>query len=415
MNDPAQHSSAPPRLAAGWDDLAFRAWVANPYAFAAMAQRRRFAQCYHAFQAWLKQFGTPTFDLNEIELDGRRIPVAESVVCDTGFCVLRAFRAAVHRKPDARRRILLCAPLAGHHAMLLRDMVIALVADADVFVTDWADARDVPVARGRFGLDDCVHTVEQFIGHLGVRDLHVVAVCQATVPALAAVARLAQRGVEEPATLTLLGGPIDARLCPTALERVAATLSPTWLDASAIGVVPDGYAGAGRRVYPGFLQYPTLVAAQPDRQLSLLMGWLCRGATETERAREIERSMAQFSSVLDMTAEFFLDTLRVVFQQMLLARGRWQLAGDLVRPGCLRGVRLLTVEAGRDDICGTGQTHAAQALCDALPASSRHEVTVPDADHYDLFSGPRWRDVVYPAIRDWMAHADRPHRAATIA
>ncbi|TWG79309.1 poly(3-hydroxybutyrate) depolymerase [Cupriavidus gilardii J11] len=411
MSDPAHHGGAAPRPVAGWDELAFRAWAASPYSFAAIAQRRRFAQCYHAFQAWLKQFGTPTFDLREIESGGLRTPVAEAVESDTGFCALRAFRASSHRdKPP--RRILLCAPLAGHHAMLLRDMVIGLVADADVFVTDWADARDVPVARGRFGLDDCVRTLEQFIVQLGASDLHIVAVCQATVPALAAVARRAQRGGQEPRTLTLLGGPIDARLAPTALERVAATLSPTWLDASAIGVVPEGYAGAGRRVYPGFLQYPTLVAAQPDRQLSLLMGWLCRGSTESERAREIERSMAQFSSVLDMTAEFFLDTLRVVFQQMALAKGRWQLAGELVRPGCLRETRLLTIEAARDDICGAGQTHAANGLCEGLPVSARHDITVPDADHYDLFSGQRWRDTVCPALLDWMEQADRTHATA---
>lgn len=389
--------------AGDWRDWGPGVWAAGPYGFTRLAHRRRFAQYYRCFQAWLAQFGTPSFELETVDIDGLPASVVESVVRQAPFCALRSFR--VEGRRQAPLRILLCAPLAGHHAVLLRDTVRAMLPDADVYVTDWADARDVPLDRGRFGLDDYVRTVQEFMHWLGPADLHVVAVCQATVPVLGAVALMAAAEELEPRSLTLIGGPIDARLSPTSLERVAASVSAPWLDANAIDVVPEGYPGAGRRVYPGFLQYPTLVAAQPDRQLALVTDWLCRGASAPARAREIERAFAQYSAVLDMTAEFFLDTLRVVFQRMLLPRCEWRVGGRRVVPEALARTRLMTVEAERDDIAGTGQTHAAHALCRGLRRDARRQFTLAGGDHYDLFSGRRWAEVLYPVLRDWMREA----------
>jgi poly(3-hydroxybutyrate) depolymerase len=300
--------------------------------------------------------------------------------------------------------VLLVAPLAGHHAVLMCEAVQSLLQHADVYVTDWSDARDVPVSAGRFGLDDCVLEVQRCMTMLDPARLHVLAICQGTVPALAAAARVAAGGGPEPRTLTLMGGPVDARLSPTALDRMAAGLSLPWLDAVAIGPVPGGYGGAGRRVYPGFLQYPALVAAQPDRHFSLMFDYLYRRPRcEPHAARRIEREVAQYGAVLDMAAEFFLDTLRVVFQRALLPKGQWHVAGATVRPECLRTTRLLTIEAECDDISGVGQTHAAHELCSALSPALRQRLSVAGCDHYGLFSGERWRTTVHPLVRAWMA------------
>jgi poly(3-hydroxybutyrate) depolymerase len=281
---------------------------------------------------------------------------------------------------------------------------MVLLAHADVYLTDWADARDVPVSHGSFGLDDFVLLLQRFMRELDPSRLDVLAVCQATVPALAAAARLASAGEPEPRSLTLVGGPVDARLSPTALNRMAVGLWLPWLDATAIDAVPPGYAGAGRRVYPGFLQYPTLVAAQPDRHFTLMVDYLYRRqGRDAETVRGIERAVAEYGAVLDMPAEFFLDTLRAVFQQMVLAKGTWSVAGQAVRPECLRRTALLTIEGDRDDISGAGQTHAAHGLCTGLPLARRQRVTVPGCDHYGLFSGDPWRDKIHPIVRGWMA------------
>lgn len=389
-----------------WGELTQQALAAGPYPLAAATHRRRFEHYYRWFQTWLAPFGTARFEFDDVEVAGAHAAVTERVACVTPFCTLRAFHCSRGSRRKPRPRVLLCAPLAGHRAVLMRDTVAALLPHADVYVTDWADARDVPREAGAFGLDDYVLLVERFIRLLDPAGLHVLAVCQATVPALAAVSRVAQADGAEPATLTLIGGPIDARLGPTTLDRVAATLSLPWLEATAIDVVPSGYAGAGRRIYPGFLQYPALVAAQPDRHATLMYDWLCRRqAADADTAREIERAVAQYGAVLDMTAEFFFDTLRVVFQQMLLPKGAWRVGGEMVRPDCLRRTRLLTIEGDRDDISGPGQTHAAQGLCSGLPTRCRERLTIERCDHYGLFSGARWRETVHPAVRSWLGAA----------
>ncbi|MBY4945760.1 polyhydroxyalkanoate depolymerase [Cupriavidus respiraculi] len=389
---------------AAWGQAADAAWAVAPYPFSLLSRRQQFEQYYQWFQKGMEALGVPGFDIHGVAVEGKSVAVEQTVAIDTPFCKLLAFRRdPAFVGPDSPR-VLLCAPLAGHRAVLLRDTVLALLQHTDVYLTDWMDARDVPVSAGRFGLDDFVLLLERFMRELGAARLDVIAVCQATVPALAAVSRLANAGEEEARTLTLIGGPVDARLSPTALNRMAVSMWLPWLDASAIGTVPAGYAGAGRRVYPGFLQYPSLVAAHPDRQFKLMADYLYRRPRcDAETARGIDRAVAEYGAVLDMPAEFFLDTLRVVFQQMLPARGTWSVAGQAVRPECLRRTALLTIEGQLDDISGAGQTHAAHGLCTGLPLARRRRVTVPGCDHYGLFSGDPWRNKVHPVVRGWMA------------
>lgn len=389
-----------------WSELARQSWSPGVVPFPMASAHQRFAQCYLWFQKLIEPLGTPSFEIDTVHIDGESHAVTATDACVTPFCRLLAFRCEAKEGMPERARVLLVAPLAGHRAVLMRDAVLALLQHADVFVTDWADARDVPVEAGHFTLDDCVRLVERFIVELGPHDLDVVAVCQGTVPALASVSRLAEEGAGEPRTLTLIGGPLDVRLAPTMLDRMAARLSLTWVDAAAIDVVPPGFPGAGRRVYPGFLQYPALIATHPDRHFALMFDYFYRRQSSDAAATEaIEREAAQFGAVLDMTAEFFIDTLRVVFQQAMLPQGLWSVGGRVVRPDALRTVRLLTLEGACDEISGPGQTHAAHGLCTQLDPALRHRVTAPKCDHYDLFRGQLWRETIHPEIKAWMTKA----------
>lgn len=373
--------------------------------FAATARMMNFNQAYAMFQAGMGLFGSPEFHLGAIELDGEVIPVSDSVVAEMPFCRLRRFTTAGGHE----RKILLCAPLAGHRAVVLRETVASLVAVADVYVTDWIDARDVPRAAGRFGLDDYVLMLQHFMTLLDPASLDVVAVCQATVPALAATARLAAEGSGEVRALVLMGGPIDARLEPTSLGRVAATLSePTFL-ATSTGAVPMPYAGAGRHVYPGFLQLPTLASGQPDRMVALMQAvqppwWRPWGRGPADQT-PAQAAALSYAAMMDMPAEYLLDTIHIVFQQFLLPRGEWEVRGEAIRPAAMTTVRLMTVEGDCDNITGAGQTHAAQGLCSGLPDGQRAELTVPGCDHYGLFSGDVWRAEVFPRVRDWLEAA----------
>ncbi|TDN67288.1 polyhydroxyalkanoate depolymerase [Paraburkholderia sp. BL10I2N1] len=350
--------------------------------------------------------GKPAFGITAVEHDGRTIPVTEQVALEGPFCRLLRFArdlaasgATAGQEPQAV--VLVCAPLAGHHAVLLREVVETLLPAHDVYVTDWTDARHVPVAEGPFHLDDDVYQLQAFIRHIGTRHLHVLAVCQATVPALAAISLLATAGEPVPVSLILMGGPIDARRSPTAIDRLAARQPLAWFQQNLIHAVPPPYPGAGRRVYPGFLQHAGLVAANPDR----LVGshWDCfidllRG--DIGRAEAHRRVCDEYNAVLDMPAEFYLDTIQAVFQEFRLARGHWSVRGRPVRPQDIHATALLTIEGELDDISGRGQTHAAHDLCPGIDARDRRHVMVRQCGHYDLFSGPHWRTEVYPAIHD---------------
>jgi polyhydroxyalkanoate depolymerase len=296
---------------------------------------------------------------------------------------------------------MLCAPLAGHHAVMLRETVETLLEERDVFVSDWADARDVPSEAGPLSLDDYVLALERFIRTARAHGppVHVVAVCQATVPALAATALLASVRAAPFASISLLGGPIDSRINPTTIDRFATSHTLAWFRDHVIDLVPPPYRGAGRRVYPGFIQQAAILAAHPGRHLRLESAYWSSWLTgDIRAASQALRSLNEYAAVLDMAESYFLDILRVVFQEHWLPRNAWSVRGRHVELNTLSRTPLCTVEGELDDITGAGQTHCAHTLCGASSPPCDRRMTVPACNHYDLFTGSRWREAVHPAL-----------------
>ncbi len=372
----------------------------------------QFEQAYALFQASRRLVGTPEFGIATVFREGgESVPVSVTTVAHTPFCRLLRFAAGRPTDVVARPKLLLCAPQAGHHVALMRDAVRSLLDDSDVYVTDWIDARDIPREAGALSLEDHVLTLERFMARLEPATLDVLAICQATVPALAAAARLAARGEPELRSLVLMGGPIDARSHPTTLGRTARGLSPEWFAQRCTGPVPRGYEGAGRRVYPGFLQLSAL-AGDPSRQVGLFLEAMLRASRgDAEGVAASVLDAADFSVPLDLPAEFIEDTTEVVFRRFLLPHGKWYIQGARVRLDRLRKTRLLTMEGTDDTITGAGQTHAAHVLCTQLPSSYRERITLSQCDHYGLFRGKAWYAQVYPILRRrlaaWRVTADR--------
>ncbi|MDR0241248.1 MAG: polyhydroxyalkanoate depolymerase [Burkholderia sp.] len=373
---------------------AFDAWPAATLPHAA-------SSCYDdLFEPLLgPSAGPPRFDIGRPAVD-------ERIAAHTPFCDLRRFT-----RTDARRTVLLCAPLAGHAAVMMRETVETLLADGDVCVTDWCNARDVPLAAGRFGLDEYVAMLDGFVGGLAHDDrpLHVVAVCQATVPALGALALRAARGLAPPASVTLIGGPLDARRNPSALGTAAAAHSLDWCRRHLIDIVPPRFAGHGRHVFPTYLQQGEIALLYPQRFLTLIEAYaLAASRFDMAGLAGARRALLEYTALLDMPADYFLDTVDIVFQRMSLATGTWEVGGKRVEPAALRGVALLTVEGACDAVTGAGQTHAALDLCRGLAAGERHRVDIDACDHYGLFTGPRWRGDVHPALQRVFALAEAP-------
>jgi poly(3-hydroxybutyrate) depolymerase len=383
--------------------------------WSSMPGAERMAAMNELFHRIGKDYQKPAWDLHEVLIDGQPVPVAEREELALPFCRLINFKrhsndaaqvAAFKQQPV----VLVVAPLSGHHATLLRDTVRTLLRDHRVYVTDWVDARMVPQAAGRFGLDDYIAYVRQFIAHLGAADLHVVSVCQPTVPVLAAVSLMASAGETTPRSLVMMGGPIDARRSPTAVNNLATRNPLSWFQTNLIHPVPGNYPGAGRQVYPGFLQHAGFLSMNPSRHLmshwdfytSLVQGDLDDAAAHRSFYDE-------YNAVLDMPADYYLDTIKVVFQQFLLPRGQWVVDGQRVDPAAITSTALLSIEGELDDIAGLGQTEAVHDLCTGVPAGRRQHIVVDDAGHYGIFSGRRWRDHVYPQVRDFIAahHADQ--------
>ncbi|WP_175948312.1 polyhydroxyalkanoate depolymerase [Burkholderia pyrrocinia] len=355
----------------------------------------------------------PPFAIGTIELGGRRIDVGETVIAHTPFCSLRRFS-----RPGAQRAVLLCAPLAGHAAVMMRETVETLLADGDVFITDWINARDVPLAAGRFGLDEYVSMLDGFIDAFprGTRPAHVVAVCQATFPSLGAIALRAQRGAALPASVTLIGGPIDARINPSSLGIAARSHSLAWCRDTLIDVVPPGFAGRGRHVFPAYLQRAEIAIAYPHRYLALVERYrqavLSGNADSLATAR---RALHEYLALLDMPAEYFLDTVDIVFQRACLASRTWNVQGVRVEPATLHDIVLTTVEGTRDAVTGAGQTHAALDMCSGLAPDARQRIDIKDCDHYGLFTGERWSADVHPALQAAFARAEHGQRRSRAA
>ncbi len=359
-----------------------------------------------------KTYEKPQFDIKEVTVEGARVPVVEQTVLDKPFCRLVRFKrysdqAEVVGKLKQQPAVLVVAPLSGHHSTLLRDTVRTLLTGHKVYITDWTDARNVPVEAGAFTLDDYVGYVREFIRHIGGDHLHVIAVCQPAVPVLAATALMAAAGEPQPRSLILMGGSIDARRSPTRVNDFATGRSLRWFETQVIQEVPESYPGRGRRVYPGFLQHAGFMAMNPVRHIGSHWDFylhLVEG--DLDSAEEHRRFYDEYNAVLDMPAEYYLDCIRVVFQQHLLPLGLWHVEGQRVAPEAIAEAALLTVEGELDDISGIGQTRAALDLCTGIPADRKQHLTIVGAGHYGIFSGRRWRETVYPQVRDFIARAE---------
>jgi poly(3-hydroxybutyrate) depolymerase len=306
--------------------------------------------------------------------------------------------------------VLVVAPLSGHHSTLLRDTVRTLLQGHKVYITDWTDARMVPLEKGSFTLADYVGYVRSFIRHIGPERLHVIAVCQPAVPVLAATALMAAAGETVPRSLVLMGGSIDARRSPTKVNEFATRHPLTWFESNLLHTVPSPYPGQGRRVYPGFLQHAGFMAMNPLRHMQSHWDFfqhLVQG--DLNGAEEHRRFYDEYNAVLDMPAEYYMDCIRVVFQQHLLPEGKWMVCGERVAPDAITGTSLLTIEGELDDISGRDQTRAALDLCTGIPADHKRHITVEKGGHYGIFSGRRWRQIVYPQVRDFIAAAQKLH------
>ena len=355
-----------------------------------------------------KDYEKPEFGITSVKVDKVDVAVQEQVAIAKPFCRLLRFKrftddVAVLTQLKDQPTVLVVAPLSGHHSTLLRETVREFLKDHKVFITDWTDARMVPVDAGPFHLDDYIAYVQEFIRHIGP-EVNVISVCQPTVPVLAAISLMASRGEVTPRTMTMMGGPIDARRSPTAVNNLATNKPHEWFEHNVIYRVPVNYPGNGRRVYPGFLQHTGFIAMNPDRHLKSHYDYFLDLMRGDDGNAEFHRDFYdEYNAVLDMPAEYYLDTIKTVFQDFALVNGTWRVKGQLVQPQDIKTTALLTIEGELDDISGAGQTRAAHGLCTGIPRERQFHYDVAGAGHYGIFSGRRWREKVYPQVRDFIA------------
>jgi len=381
----------------------------NPLSQTPLAQR---ASAGYALMHRLgKDYEKPEFGIKTVKVNDTEVAIHERIEINKPFCELRRFKRfsddpTTLTQLKSQPAVLIVAPLSGHYATLLRDTVRTMLQDHKVYITDWKNARLVPLSEGEFHLDDYVNYVQEFIRHLQsiYGHCHVVSVCQPTVPVLAAVSLMASRGEKTPLTMTMMGGPIDARKSPTSVNNLATNKSFEWFENNVIYRVPPTFPGAGRRVYPGFLQYTGFVAMNPDRHATSHYDYFKDLIKGDDASAEAHRKFYdEYNAVLDMDADYYLETIQTVFQDFKLVNGTWDVKGvdgkiERVRPQDIKRTALLTVEGELDDISGSGQTRAAQDLCSGVPASERQHMEVKGAGHYGIFSGRRWREIVYPQV-----------------
>jgi poly(3-hydroxybutyrate) depolymerase len=340
----------------------------------------------------------PAYGIDSVTVGNEEVAVTEEVAHATPFGTLLHFGKDVSA---AQPRVLLVAPLSGHFATLLRNTVRTMLPEHDVYITDWHNARDAPLSAGRFGFDDYVEHLIKFLEVIGP-GAHIVAVCQPCVAALVAAAVMAQSGnVAQPHSMTLMAGPIDCRVNPTRVNELATSKPIAWFEQNLIATVPLRYPGAFRRVYPGFVQLAAFMSMNIDRHVKAhkeLYDNLVTG--ELARAAQTKAFYDEYFAVLDLTAEFYLETVRIVFQDYALAAGTLTFRGEKVEPRAIRRTALFTVEGEKDDICAVGQTLAAQDLCAGIkPFRKRHHME-PGVGHYGVFSGRKWEAQIYPLLKN---------------
>jgi len=340
----------------------------------------------------------PHYGIDQVSVAGRRLAVREEVVLSLPFCDIIRF---AKKSREAQPKMLVVAPLSGHFATLLRKTIETLSCDHDVYITDWKNARDVPLSDGRFGFDDYVDYLIKALEAIGP-GAHLLAVCQPCVQALVAVALMAEdKNPALPRSMTLMAGPIDTRINPSGVNELAMSKPIEWFEQNLISTVPDKFAGTGRKVYPGFVQLIAFMSMNLDKHANAhrdLYSHLASG--RIEEAATIKAFYDEYFAVLDLTAEFYIETVQKVFQDASLAKGDLICLGRKVNPGAIKRTALLTVEGERDDICSVGQTAAAHEMCTGLrPHLKRHHLQ-PGVGHYGTFSGKKWEGQIYPQIRN---------------
>ncbi len=354
--------------------------------------------------------GKPEFGLETTVIDGRQVAVHEEIVLRKPFGQLKRFVREVAHEDDPK--LLIVAPMSGHFATLLRGTVERMLPGHDVYITDWRDAKLVPLADGKFTLDDYIDYLIEFletIGDAGGERPHVLAVCQPAVPAFAATALMnADKHKWRPRTLTMMGGPIDTREAPTAVNTLATERPHAWFQDNVIATVPYLYPGSGRKVYPGFLQLAGFMTMNLGSHLNSHYEMFKHLVKGDEESADASRDFyEEYRSVADMTAEFYLQTVDVVFQRHLLPRGRMMHHGRRVDPAAIRDTALLAIEGERDDISGMGQTRAALDIADKLPAAKKKYHLAEEVGHYGIFNGRKWRERIAPVVEDWIAQHQR--------
>jgi len=379
----------------------------NPYSPLAYTPfSRRLAAGYDLLHRLGKHYEKPEFGLHTTLIDELEVEVEQQTVLSKPFCHLLHFRRVLPRglaQHENDPAVLIFAPLSGHHATLLRDTVRALLPSCNVYLTDWVNARLVPLSQGPFHLDDYVEYCMEFVRLLGPK-LHLISVCQPTVPVLGAVSLLSSANDPAvPLSMTMMGGPIDTRRNPTQVNALATRRPYEWFRDHVVFKVPSSYPGYLREVYPGFLQHAGFVAMNPDRHANSHWDYylhLVKGDQDDAEAHR--RFYDEYNAVIDLPAEYYLDTIRVVFQEHQLPRGCWYVRGQRVAPEDIRKVALFTIEGELDDISGSGQTQAALELCRAIPEGRKQHLTAMGVGHYGIFSGRRWRENIAPRIVEFI-------------
>ena len=363
-----------------------------------------------------KDYVKPAFGIQTVEVNGTDVTINERIEVSKPFCDLIRFKRFTDdvetlSQLKGEPAVLIVAPLSGHYATLLRDTVATMLKDHKVYITDWKNARTVPLSEGDFHLDDYVNYVQEFIRHVQAKygNCHVMSVCQPTVPVLAAVSLMATRGETTPLSMIMMGGPIDARLAPTAVNDLAVNKPHSWFKDNVIYKVPANFPGAGRMVYPGFMQHAGFVAMNPQTHRNSHFDYfndLIKGDNSSTEAHR--KFYDEYNAVLDMDANYYLETIATVFQDFKLVNGTWDVKGidgkiERVRPQDITTSALITIEGELDDISGSGQTHAAHKLCSGIAANAREHFEAKGAGHYGIFSGRRWRLQVYPEVKAFIA------------